>query len=170
MKKNGLVLFIVLNCLTLFARGQSLDLQSTVENAFVKSAALHPRGVKMFIVPGTELKRSMLFSVMISTSKSGHIDSIRFTKGAYMIDSVVTLSKVRKYLTTKAAATVAHYKNAIIIAPVWIRDTKGPIIHITSDFLTSYDDLIPQYLSKIKNPKAVFVLQTIRLNVGSLQY
>lgn len=87
-----------------------------------------------------------------------------------MIDSVVTLSKVRKYLTTKAAATVAHYKNAIIIAPVWIRDTKGPIIHITSDFLTSYDDLIPQYLSKIKNPKAVFVLQTIRLNVGSLQY
>lgn len=170
MKKNGLVLFIIFNCLTLFAKGQSLYLQLAVKQSFVRSGALHPKGVKMFIVPGTELKRSMLFSIMISTSKSGRIDSIRFTKGAYMIDSVITLSKVRKYLITKAAATVAHYKNAIIIAPVWIRDNEGPIIHITSDFLNSYDDLIPSYLSNIKNPKAVFVLQTIRLNVGRLRY
>ena len=108
----------------------------------------------------------MLFSIVIATSKTGRIENIRFTKGAYLIDSVITLSKVRKYLTTKASGTLARYKNAIIIAPVWIRDIEGPIIHITDDFRTSYDDLIPPQLSKIKNPKTVVVLHTIRLDVG----
>lgn len=170
MKKKELVLFIVLTCLTTLAKGQSSELQPIIKDAFNRSGTVHPQGIIKFILDRPENKRSMLFSIIISTSKSGSIESIQFTQGAYLIDSVLTLSKLQQYLTTKAAATFAHYKNAVIIVPVWLRDIEGTTIEVSPEFLTSYDDLIPRHLSKVKKPKSVFMLQTIRLDVGRLSY
>ena len=87
-----------------------------------------------------------------------------------MIDSVLTLSKLRQYLCTKEVAMFASYKNSLIIVPVWIRDIEGTTIEVSPEFLTSYDDLMPHYLSKIRDRKAVVVLQTIRIDVGNLHY
>jgi hypothetical protein len=145
------------------AIAQESDLSKEIGLMIARSDGFGPQSREKFLLLPQE-QQTILFSILIEVSKLGNVESVKFTNKSSRQDSMLIYSEMIKFLKADKRDALKKYKGCFIIAPIWIRKLDGFTIDVTSNFIKSFDSLIPLESSMPKD-KIMHIIPVTRYNL-----
>ena len=141
---------------------EAKEVRSEIETAFGYGSLSRVLDV-IYQLPSE--RRFLFFSLKIETDAKGQVENVDFTNKLKMIDSISFYQKVEKYFKDDKNKVFRKHKNAIYVVPVLLRSDDSYTIHVTQDFLKSFENLVP-FISSDKI-KSLTILPVLNLSLRS---
>jgi hypothetical protein len=105
--------------------------------------------------------QTFVFSAIITVDQNGKVSDVSYSGRTPLSDTTLKFPLISSLLRKDKHAVFRKFKNAVIIAPIWIKEEGTTLVKTTPEFLNSFEELIPQSYYRLSKKKLWILPMTI---------